>query len=499
MYLKIENPGVAPAEAFTLMGASTKRHSENNNLIGKFGTGNKQAIGTLMRAGLNPIIFCGNLRLTFSTRTQNVDSGLGSHDFQRIVVTYSGKDAKGVSRTGTEDLGWVLEHGAIDWQTTDLALREFVSNSLDRAMEEGEHNFKKQLEQDQDLSWLQRRDKLNEYLSTATDYKNVNIEVFSDEKRVRANAGTTRVFIPVNEDVFKFYSNLGKWFLHFSEPEMLKETILPKNGRNLGANQTAVIYRRGVRVREVETSKHESLFDYNLEDLELDEARKVDDWRVQYEAARCFRNITEEKMITFWQSCLNQREVWEHGFYGSTMAGGNSDVWRSSFYKAAGQDAVIATRDTGEYAARKGFKVVTVPENFLLAATSYRVPSAQTVLTKDEQEGREVFDADAGALDAVDWVWSMLVSRGMTNGKAKPEVKTFRRIMDAGGQTLGYYRSGVVYLNQDITGGRSVQLLVTALEEVVHHVTGATDNSRDFQDYLLNFIVQSSMNTEALA
>lgn len=33
-YLKIENIGAAPVEAFTLIGASTKRQNNNPNIIG---------------------------------------------------------------------------------------------------------------------------------------------------------------------------------------------------------------------------------------------------------------------------------------------------------------------------------------------------------------------------------------------------------------------------------------------------------------------------------
>jgi hypothetical protein len=39
----------------------------------------------------------------------------------------------------------------------------------------------------------------------------------------------------------------------------------------------------------------------------------------------------------------------------------------------------------------------------------------------------------------------------------------------------------------------SKTLVKTALEEVAHWVTGATDNSRDFQDYLLRVIVEIAL------
>ena len=102
----------------------------------------------------------------------------------------------------------------------------------------------------------------------------MKIEVV-DEAQVRAKRNFTRVFVPLNAEVLDFYNDLGKWFLHFSEPESLSKAILPKKNRNLGDRKAAVIYRRGVRVREFETSDTETLFDYNLNDLPIDESRKA--------------------------------------------------------------------------------------------------------------------------------------------------------------------------------------------------------------------------------
>lgn len=63
----------------------------------------------------------------------------------------------------------------------------------------------------------------------------------------------------------------------------------------------------------------------------------------------------------------------------------------------------------------------------------------------------------------------------------------------------GYYRDGVVFINSDLApegvadvGQLSNRLLKVALEELAHFVTGATDNSRDFQDYLLELAVKVS-------
>lgn len=513
-YLKIENPGVAPAEAFTLLGASTKRDSDNSRNIGKFGSGNKHGVAVLLRNGLPPVVFAGNLKLEFGTREQRVDTGIGSHKFARVQVKYGGRDGQGVSRTSTEDLGFVLEYGATDWLSVDLALREFVSNALDRAEEESDHAFNRQWQRDNNITDANRhdvdvRERFTEALlahrKTAKPWENVTIEVVN-ENQVRAKAGYTRVFIPMNNEVLNFFNNLGKWFLHFSEPEMLGKVILPKSNRNLGDRKTAVIYRRGVRVREFESSDTPSLFDYNLEHLELDESRKVDDWRVQSEAGRAVARAESGILARLMQSFLQGETIWEHQFqewalapssYESSEAlAARKTQWNDAFTAVVGSDAVVATKNGGEMAKRKGYKVLEAPEAFVKAAEKWGIRTPDKVLTNDDKEGRTVSEATPDVLAAVDWIWDIAGRHNMLNGKQKPAASCFTKIMDGGSQTLGFYRDNTVFVNTDIAGGRSQQLLVTVVEEVAHHVTGATDNSRDFQDYLLNLLVKVALEKQ---
>jgi hypothetical protein len=96
-------------------------------------------------------------------------------------------------------------------------------------------------------------------------------------------------------------------------------------------------------------------------------------------------------------------------------------------------------------------------------------------------------------------VWELLEGVGLTNGKEKPPVRCFTSILDGGVMLNGYYRDGEVFINSDLAGsaylagGRQAlphRLVKVALEECAHHVTGATDNSRDFQDFLLDLAVK---------
>jgi hypothetical protein len=464
-YLMIENPGICPPEGFTILGVSLADTCQNDGIIGQFGSGNKHSVMLCLRKGLQPTVFCGNLKLEFFTKPYTVQDSRTSKNFARVCVKYSGR------QTRTEDLGFVLDYGKKDWDDIALALREFVSNAIDRCIRE--HG-----------NWSAMRIKI------------------VDASQVRARAGTTRVFIPLTTEVLDFYNNLGRWFLHFSEPESINQSILPKRDRNLGNRRAAVIYRRGVRVREFQDNDIPSLFDYNLNYLSLDEARKASDWDVRYYCGRALANAPLEVLTIFMTKLFRgELDYWEFGFDNNsfTFYTGNderSQRWKAAFEAVAGDKAVIVRdQSIAERVRQKGYIPVLAPDAIASAANLYGIPTAEKILTQDEMAGRNVTDATDSAQQAVDHVWTVIERHGLTQGKKKPPVYCFSALLDAGCMLNGYYREGKVYINRDLApqGGSaclSDRLLKVALEEVAHYVTEATDNSRDFQDYLLNLSVK---------
>ncbi len=474
-FLKIENIGTAPAEGFTVLGVSLADTTNQTGVIGQFGSGNKHGVAVLLRHELSPVVFAGPLKMEFFTKPQTVSDTQATKEFSRVGVKYGGSDPiTGASRSATEDLGFVLDYGKQDWDEVALALREFVSNAIDRSIRE------------------------------IGDWSGVKIEIV-DESKVRAKSGYTRVFVPMNSDVLKFYNDLGKWFLHFSEPESLDRAILPKKNRNLGDRKAAVIYRRGVRVREFESSDTESLFDYNLNDLTLDEARKASDWDVRHHAGRALAGADKNILAILFDRLINSTApAWEFGFDTFALRSYSEDSernWQDAFDQVAGSKAVLTGEGTADQLHRKGYKPVKAPEGIVSAASRFGVRDASSVLSADELSGREIVDASPDSTSAVDFVWDVIEAHGLTNGKEKPPDKGFTSILDAGVMLNGYYRDGVVYLNEDLGGsasefgGRAAlsdRLLKVALEETAHYVTNATDNSRDFQDYLLDLAVKLS-------
>lgn len=483
-YLKIENPGVCPVEGFILLGATSKRLADNDSpyTIGQFGSGNKHAVNVLLRAKLFPVVFCGNHKLEFGTKPGRMKALEGETGYNRVVVKHGGTDENGASVTYTEELSQTDEYGVLDWSCLGMAFREFVSNALDAAIAVN-HEASVQ------VKW---------------PWDGVKVELVPEEK-VRAKKGHTRVFVPAdNEEVIRFFANLGKWFLHFSEPEAITQSILSKRSRNLDPKcRTAVIYRRGVRVREIDQYASESLFDFNLNDLRVDESRNVDDYACRNAAARAMAKASPEVLATWLRSFREQKPYWEHQFGGYELkpAWGESEedilARKANWQKAmelVGDDVVLASKDGPvETLSRKGYDPVEVPESVVRAAEEYGCATPSKVLSADELDGREALGATPDAVVAMDWVWGRVTLAGMTDGKARPPIKCFRKVMNGGVMVRGFLRDGVVYVNEDIAQGASIELRQVVLEEVAHFLSGSKDETRDLQDWAFKLAVRLAM------
>ena len=371
MQLLIQNPGAAPVEGYTLLGVSTTRNCGVAGTIGQFGSGAKHAINTLLRAGLKLLIYCGKTRLEFATRDDTVNDGLVTKPIKRVVCKLGGTSSK------TLDMGWCLDFGAIDWTDLSMALREFVANAIDRTVRE-RGDFVPAL--------------LNEDLRAS----------IVEDGAVRAQDGFTRVYVEVNDDVQRFYGELPRRFLHFSSrPQLVKESLLPKADRNLNGKRTAMIYKEGVLVREIEEAEEASVYDYNFHDgeLKLDESRNSSEYDIKGAAARLFRKATPQQLAPVFKSLVAQEQSYEATFDSYYMAPSYSDpepeqkqAWQQGWELAAGPNAVLcdaALSHTAEFVEKKGFRPKpTKAPSWVTAAARCGVKTAASVLDGHESNGK---------------------------------------------------------------------------------------------------------------
>lgn len=469
-FVCIQNPGVAPAEGFTLLGVSTTRGCGVEGTIGQFGSGTKHAVNVLLRAGLKVTVYCGKTRLDFQTRDDEIDDGLVRKPVQRVICKLGGTSSR------TIDLGWVLDFGAIDWTDLSMALREFVSNAIDRTV----------------------REENGEFYSAIQDGRLAVTVV--DDNQVRARDGYTRVFVECNDRVQQFVNELPKRFLHFSDhPAQVKQSLLSKS-ESLSGRPAVLVYRAGVFVREIGVGET-SVYDYNLkpEELEIDECRNSSDYATKAAIARLYRKATAKELVPVFGAMVKQVPVFEdhldpHYICPSweTPKGEQKANWQQAWHSVAA-DAVVCgpTPMVAEFARRKGHAVAVLRTDTLPSvAERFGLTTVSQVLTENEKNGHEKLPPTEAAQAAVDEVWSWLEALNMTNGQEKPAVGCFRDVMSAGSQTLGFCDDTGVYFADDHASGLNKALLATVLEECIHWVTKAKDGSRDLQDFAFRLIVE---------
>lgn len=494
-YLKIENSGVCPTEGFILWGATSKRlEVDCPYTIGQFGSGNKHGVNVLLRNELYPVVFCGRHKLEFGSRPGRMKAVGGESEYKRVYVKHGGQDEHGTSVTFTEELSQTADYGKLDWTDVAMALREFVSNGIDAALAVNAMKAAEQVRLAEEAADAGRP--FTPEAPPTWPWEGVKIELV-DEEQVRAKRGKTRVFVPVNDDVIKFFVNIGKWFLHFSEPMSIMDTILHKASRNIGESKVAVIYRRGVRVREV-CGNEPSLFDYNFNGLRIDESRNAEDYTCRYEAGNALAKAKPEFLVKWIEACRGTQKFWEHTF-GYEIAGtytpaSQLEEVRGNWAEAVasvGDNVVFVTEDGPmDRLKAKGYVPYILPSGMVDAARQYNCPTPDKVLNSNDLAGRDLVEATPDAVVALDWVWEKVLLVRMDAGKPKPNVHCFRKVMDGGTMQRGFQDGDAVYINEAIASGTGDDLYQTMLEEVGHYLTGAKDESRDLQDWAFGFAVR---------
>lgn len=465
-YLLVQNKGECPVETFTLLGASGSRNEDG--LIGQFGSGAKLAITTLLRAGKKVVVYSGKTRMEFKTKTVVINDNLSERNERQVFIQFGGTSKR------KQDLGWVLGFGELDWSTNlDMAIREFIANAIDRTVKQGDNV--REAHVDRDLA----------------------VEVVPDDF-MRAQAGYTRVFIEACEVCEDYANNLPHRFLHFTNAD-LGRRILPKTGDR----RKAQIYCRGVWVRELKDSP-DSLCDYNFtgSQIKIDESRNLDEYQARAAIGRLYRDANVNDLTRLFKALQQGVECLENGldsFYlkPNCWESGNEERrarWREAWEMVNG-DSVACGHDqgiVGEFARRKGHNLAVIDEASMLdVVKEYGIPTVGDVLTDNERKGRVITAPTFDAIDAVNQVWEWIATTDLidTEKCPKPHVKGFDEVTNAESECFGFVKIGepIVYLRNDL-GGQI--LLETAVEETVHYASGATDCSRDFQNFILRLLVR---------
>ncbi len=436
-YVMIQNSGEVPIWGIRLMGFSNKTADK----IGRFGTGLKESIALLARLGLQPIIFSGELRMDFKVELLD-----GQEEICFKLSEERGRFAADV----WHGLGIHPNLGRHDWDDPWMIFREVVCNALD---ESGKDNL----------------------FHDVCHHEPVGV------------VGATRFYIPATKAIVEAYGTIEDKLLPLGHYEV--ETEITGTGRaikNRKKNKLQV-FHRGVWIQE---NTCESLFDYEIDDLKLNESRSADWYTINTEVSKLVAYYTQPQAQALLHAMLKEKktdlyeaDVVQNASYYVDL---DTQSWSHAFYSIFGENAVLTDDNQLYYDKLKKIgkdPVVVIRSGLRALLRAAGVSTVDQVLTREQRDWESIADPSEATQDVFDGVWNRLVLTGRTFGAEKPELRIFTEAPGKSGITFGSYTKGRVYLNESIVGSKMERR--ACLEELAHHISESGDETREFQTFLL--------------
>ena len=235
-YIKIANEsGFVSRIALEKLGLSTKRNDPDT--IGQFGSGIKYAPIAALRMGLNWVFTGEDEKGPYILKY-----GVENEDGVDCIFYDYGDYEKSSSFT--------VDAGVLSWENPFQIYREAIANAMDEA-----------------------------YTSDGDWYRSI-----VEEKDVVHNKGEFAVYITASPLMMAIYNDHDKYFLENRESVYEKKSSYASVKFYKPYNKQMHVYSKQVMVYENED--HQSMFDYEIQNLKLNEMRTVsDEFSMQFKIA----------------------------------------------------------------------------------------------------------------------------------------------------------------------------------------------------------------------
>ena len=285
----------------------------------------------------------------------------GETAYNRVVVKHGGTDEDGTSVTYTEELSQTDEYGVLDWNHLGMAFREFVIECHRRR-----HRRQPAGQRDRQMAvgWREGR--------VGAGREGAGQAWVDPCLRTGRQRGGHPVLRQPGQ-VVPAFQRAGSDHQHHPHEEV------PQSGPQLPYGRHLSSWRAGAGDRPVLI--RESLFDYNLNDLRVDESRNVDDYQCRNAATKAMAKASPEVLATWMRSFRSGTPYWEHQFGGYELKpqwGESAEdiaARKANWNKAlelVGDTVVLATKDGPvQTLSPQGLRPLEVPETVVRAAEEY--------------------------------------------------------------------------------------------------------------------------------
>lgn len=438
-WICIETDSVIPVEAIEVLGATSK---DGVSTIGKFGSGIKYAISAALRNNIDVRIASGDKMIRFATREMLI----GNVTQHRITMQIGNNKPK--------DRDWTTEMGKHDWKDRSregisvdwMILREFTSNAIDEGV------------------WR---------LTLPT--------------KLEAHPGKTRIFIAMTNKMEEIMNNKHDYFIRMDvERDPVATNCL--GSMYSRKYEKGRIYHRGVFVQEL---PERLLFDYDLDNVDLDESRILKSWYFPYQLGQFLTYLDAVDLAKILKSVRDNPDSYEAKLRKEHLGNLNDAKAKEAFVCAYGDSAYIAPKSApvsvNEAMERSGGSPIIMNDGWGEALNEKSVPNYIDVIGRDVVHGYQyIEESEVGytvnqytlnlAGNAYEMCCKLFASQ--LGDRKKPLLKFFfwRGIED--GAAMGNSdKETFVGINASYPWTKE-DMLITMIEEFAHYVSRAGDMER---------------------
>lgn len=333
-----------------------------------------------------------------------------------------------------KDLGFSAEMG-LQWELED-ALREIVSNAID----EGGCEF--------------------------TDY-------------LPEGKGKTVVAIERTPEVYKYFNEIDKYFLLNREPIFVGPTcsLYAKHDDHVR------IYHKGVLVYE-EVTKN-SLYDYDFKEVEVDETRRSNFHEVKSEITKGLFSVPEGYILPILQAISTDDSLIEKDcstYY--TPPEHQVLTWAN----VVGKDTVVCNEEALEHFGKylKEHETLILPYDWMYLLNRNDIGrNINSVLTEEQKANFDPYELDTYEAGLLSSAKKFIEGAGFDLSGI--EICPFQSVHN---DLLGNAIGGKIWISDLAFRNGKKDLVDTILHEYFHIQSGAEDETREFERYIISELVK---------
>jgi hypothetical protein len=433
-YLIIDNEGAVDPDALRFMGFSSKRGDSSK--IGFFGSGQKYAAAVLLRnrSSLSCVSHFPNgdkLRVEWITKPVIVRGVETKEMFMRTKVRHadgSEDRAKSIPLSTTIDIGPTWDA----W----MGVREVLSNAVDEGF--------------------------------------LHVSSAESGDAWDCPEGGTRFFIKMSPAILAVHNSWDRYF-RIDRSSFVESTshgrILPSIGPGTR------FYRKGFLVYE---SRLNGKYDYDFDDISIGEDRTATRFECNWEAVtllnystpslkRSILTSSNEFEISLGESCSSLSEGWSEAILDSEIVGTPTEF---RIFKGRIDGKVPAPVPSDAWAIKLS-GCESVPSLSKLVGKGPKNPHVEVDVIEDREESllNEAFE--------------ILERSGFDLSRDEVKIVQFEDTL-----VLGDASSSTILISQRVLSMGMREVLATLIEEWAHRRSRACDETRQFQNFLLDRIVE---------